>query len=415
MKNESKSVSYFERINILSTSVNHIKQIIKKHITNTMKAWEDGLDIEKQTFHIIGPAGIGKTDICKQLSIELTEELNKEFHIIKIQSPVISRDDILCPFPEIKGDDKKFSMLFSDFIPVEKDSYGIFVIDEFSRGDHNLQQLMWQIQNENMIHTKPFPKGWFIISLDNPDDEAYSMNNLEDAAGIRRCCHIYAEVSVSAFLTYAKKKNFHHCVVEYIESHTGHLYDFESQKLGRVYANPASWERVSNILIGYENIEKNGNGIFSNLTEIELIISGLLNASSTRLFIDFIRSSENIKPEEVFKNYKNIRPKVMKYRKELNNTQLSRLMIDVMDYILNIRPEVKSENIDNIKSFLVDLPEDIGATYFVIAHEARDKNIEGFRHLSFIQKGMLNDEEFNKKFVEPMLKSSKEKNSANTR
>lgn len=413
MKSEQKSLSYFERINILSTSINHIKQIIKRHITNTLKAWDDGLDIEKQTFHIIGPAGIGKTDVCKQLSKELTEELNKQFDIIKIQSPVISRDDILCPFPEIKGDDKKFSMLFSDFIPIEKDSYGIFVVDEFSRGDHNLQQLMWQIQNENMIHTKPFPKGWFIISLDNPDDEAYSMNNLEDAAGIRRCCHIYAEVSVSAFLTYAKKKNFHNLVIEYIESNTAHLYDFESQKLGRVYANPASWERVSNILMGYENI--GNNGIFSNLNEVELIISGLLNASMARMFIDFVRNSENIKPEDIFENYKKIRPKIMKYRKELNNTQLSRLMTGVMDYILNIKPQVKPENIDNIKTFLVDLPEDIGATYFTIAHDARDKNVEGFKHLSFIQKSMLGDDEFKKKFVAPMIELSKKKNNADSR
>ena len=36
-----------------------------------------------------------------------------------------------------------FKMLYSDFVPKNKDTYGIFVIDEFSRGDHTLQQLLW--------------------------------------------------------------------------------------------------------------------------------------------------------------------------------------------------------------------------------------------------------------------------------
>ena len=101
-------------------------------------------------------------------------------------------------------------MLYSDFVPPQKeDSFGIFVIDEFSRGDHTLQQLLWQVQNEYAIHRYEFPKGWFVISIDNPDDSAYTMDTMEDAAGLRRQLHIYTEVSPIDFLNYAIQKDFH--------------------------------------------------------------------------------------------------------------------------------------------------------------------------------------------------------------
>jgi hypothetical protein len=40
------------------------------------------------------------------------------------------------------------------------------------RADHDFQQLLWQIQNEYKLHTLDFPRGWFVVSLDNPDKNA---------------------------------------------------------------------------------------------------------------------------------------------------------------------------------------------------------------------------------------------------
>ena len=155
---------YHERLNIPVLTIGRIKELIKKNIVDTINAWEAGVYVDRQCFRIIGPAGVGKTDICKQLQGELSEETGKDFSFMMIKAPVLSRDDFIIPFPVTAGGDASFKMLYSDFVPKKDDqSYGLFVIDEFSRGDHALQQLLWQAQNEYAIHLNSFPKGWFVI------------------------------------------------------------------------------------------------------------------------------------------------------------------------------------------------------------------------------------------------------------
>ena len=345
--NSREELRHFERLNIPVLSINKIKEIIKTHILNVINCWEKGKPIEKQTFHILGPAGIGKTAICMQIADELTIQTGKAFQSIKIQCPVLSRDDFLIPFPVKSDTVTKFKMLYSDFIPADPESYGIYIVDEFSRGDHNLQQLLWQVQNENKIHLYPFPKGWFVVSLDNPDDAEYSMDQLEDAAGLRRMLHMYVEVSPHDFLVYAANNKFHSIVIEFIQTHPDYLYDFESQRKGSVYANPASWERVSNLLWGYEY----RSGIPSAYNDLEHLVAGLLNVSMTRLFIEFARERKDISPKDIFYEYSKVRNQVKEYMKDRNYAKLGELMIAFTTFLTSARPEYNQAEQKNIIDF----------------------------------------------------------------
>lgn len=402
LKEEAK---YFERLDIAIVSIDKMKDIVKNNIKNTLSCWDNGKNIEKMTYHIISSAGVGKTSSCYQIANELSEELKKNFNVIMIKSPVISRDDLLCPFPEIDGEKKKFKMYYSDFIPIEKDSYGLFVIDEFSRGDNNLQQLMWQVINEYKIHLQDFPKGWFVISLDNPEEAEYSMNYIEDAAGLRRMVHIYVEVSPKAFITYAIQNGFHSYIVEFIQTHPEYLYDFDSQKVGRVYANPASWEKVSNILWGYEI---SGKGIIENLYEIEVSIAGLLNMTMTRLFLDFIKNKgEDIKPSDIFFNYEKVRPKILKLVKDGKNLKIGQAMTSVMTYLSTSMPVFNDNNLENITNFMLDIPADIGATYFSWLSDLKKKDQKAFIYMSKIQVDMIKDDNYRTRFYDVMVDMSK--------
>ena len=213
MSKTTEEAKHFERLDISILSIGKIKNLIKQNIKNNLRCLDNGVDLERITIHIIGPAGVGKTFCMKQIADELSKELGVNFQCTIIKAPVISRDDLLCPFPEINNGSTKFKMLYSDFIPTDKDSYGLFVIDEFERGDTQLKQLCWQIQNEQKIHVYDFPRRWFVLSLDNPDDSEYSMDYLSDAAGLRRMLHIYTDVSVPDFLSYAVSNNFHPYVI----------------------------------------------------------------------------------------------------------------------------------------------------------------------------------------------------------
>ncbi len=356
---KSEEKKYYQRLGIVPISIDNIKRIIKTNIINTLQCWKDGKNVERQTFKIIGEAGIGKTQISQQIADELTEELKVKFNCIIIKAPVLSRDDFLCPFPIIDNGKSRFKMLYSDFVPLDADSYGLLVIDELSRGDSNFQQLCWQIQNEQRVHTHDLPKGWFVICIDNPDDQEYSLNVVEDAAGLRRVLHLYSEVNAQAFLNYAVKAKFHPLVIEYITIHPEYLYDFDSQKVGAVYANPASWERVSNILWGYNT----GDAYLKSLDDLSTLFGGLLNQNMSRMFISFIRDRKDISPKDVFYNYDKVRNDILKFAKNSDNIKMGQLMDSFTAFLITNKPKYSEDELKNVALFLTDVPADIGVIF----------------------------------------------------
>jgi len=415
MADESKEneLKYHERLNISVMSIAKIKDMLKNDIMDTIAAWHSGRDVEKQCYHIIGPAGVGKTQICYQIVNELTEEIfgshnkknpdnPKEFGCIMVKAPVLSRDDFIIPFPvQVEGSEGfSFKMLYSDFVPKMKDTYGIFVIDEFSRGDHQLQQLLWQIQNEYSVHRHQFPKGWFVVSIDNPDDSEYSMDNLEDAAGLRRQLHIYTEVSAVDFLNYAIENNFHPFVIEFIQTHPERLYDFQSQKLGAVYANPASYEKLSDILWKMEIRRKE-----IDFAEVEVKASGLLNTHMTRLFIEFARDKKDINPKDVFLDFKRVKPEIQKLLKENNNSKLSELMVGFCTYMTTTMPEYDKDKLKNILDFLLIMPIDTAAL-FISQIDSFERTSPAFKYMTKIHMALLKgSNQYKKNFYEPVVKA----------
>lgn len=392
---------YYSKLGIVPISIDNVKRIIKTNIKNTIDCWNKGINIEKQTFHVIGEAGTGKTQISLQLAKELSEELKIKFDSVLIKAPVLSRDDFLCPFPVIDNGNSKFKMLYSNFVPMEPDTYGLFIIDEFARGDHSLQQLLWQVQNEYKLHLQDLPKGWFVLCLDNPDDQEYSMNYMEDAAGLRRTLHLYSDVSAEAFLNHAVKSNFHPDVIEFIQIHPDYLYDFGSQKIGMIYANPASWERVSNILWGY------GNEILNHTDDLITLFSGLLNSSMTRMFISFIKDRTDISPRDVFYKYDNVRKEILKYTKESNNIKLGQLMDSFISFLTSSKPKCTDNEYENISKFLVDIPSDI-SVMILTKMSGSNRSSEEFKYMANLHT-VLNAkyEDYRIKFYEAMVNGSK--------
>jgi DNA polymerase III delta prime subunit len=403
-------LKYHERLNISVLSISRIKELIKNDIMDTIAAWHKGRQVDKQCYHIIGPAGVGKTQICYQIARELTQDMfsshnekhpdnEKEFGCLMVKAPVLCRDDFILPFPiKDEKDEYTFKMLYSDFVPKMEDSYGIFVIDEFSRGDHQLQQLLWQVQNEYCVHRHAFPKGWFVISIDNPDDSEYSMDTLEDAAGLRRQLHVYTEVSAVDFLNYAIEQKYHPYVIEFIQTHPEFLYDFQAQKIGSVFANPASYEKLSDHLWKMEDRRKT-----IDFNEIEVKAAGLLNTNMTRMFIEFARDQKDINPKDVFHNFQKVKPAIEELKKDNNNSKLSELMIGFCTFMTTTMPETDKNTLKNVLDFLLIMPIDTAAL-FISQIDSFDRSSPAFIYMAKIHMTLLkSSKEYKKNFYDPIV------------
>lgn len=377
---------YHERLNIPVLTIGRIKELIKKNIVDTINAWNAGVKVDRQCFRIIGPAGVGKTAICKQLQAELSAETGHDFSFMMIKSPVLSRDDFIIPFPVTAGGNASFKMLYSDFVPKKDDqSYGLFIIDEFSRGDHALQQLLWQAQNEYAIHLNQFPKGWFVISADNPDDSEYQMDVMEDAAGTRRQLHLYTDVSPQDFLTHAIKSDFHRLIIEFIQTHPEYLYDFESQKYGMVFANPASYEKLSDHL---KKIDISEGGIRANMDDVEYLAAGLLNVNMARMFMEFVTDQKDVNPKDIFYDWRKVRKQVEKYIEEGNQSKMGQLMISFCTFMTTSMPKFEAHNLKNIEGFLLTMPVDTAALFISQVDSFRRESDE-FKYMTKIHTALL--------------------------
>ena len=60
---------------------------------------------------LLGPTGVGKTEICYQIADELSELIGEKFHVIMVKAPVLSRDDFIIPFPVLDKDRASFKIL----------------------------------------------------------------------------------------------------------------------------------------------------------------------------------------------------------------------------------------------------------------------------------------------------------------
>jgi hypothetical protein len=379
---QEKQFSYVnDKLNIASCTIQIAKEIIKANITNTLKCWDENINVKKQSIHLIGMAGVGKTEICEQVCEEISKDCNIDFQLKMMTAPNYEKQDILMGFPNIEYKTDKngkdipsaegFDMLVSKLIPTDPNSCGLFVIDEFSRGDEDFQQLMWQLVNVGKIHTKELPKKWFIVTIDNPDEGEYSMNMVEDAAGTRRMLHMGIEISVKEFLNYAIDNNFHEIVVEFIQTYKTLLYDDEAQKQGAVYANPASWERVSDVLKRYDMQYGDFRNAFA-LLDVE--IPGLINQTMYRKFKIFITDQTIIKPADIYNNFSKFEKPIQKLIDNHDNLKLVDLVTGVFNFISTSKPKYKiskqngrdisnDKKMKNIVDFLCILPVEVMTTF----------------------------------------------------
>jgi hypothetical protein len=226
------------------------------------------------------------------------------------------------------------------------------------------------------------------------------MDYLEDAAGLRRTLHIYTEVSASAFLRWSRISGIHPLIIEFIEAHPDYVYDFDAQKVGSVYSNPASLEKVSDILWGFE---MNG-GIDENLNKLDHLASGLLNTSKTRMFLDFIKTREAISPRDVLDKYNSVKVKglIDKYTKESNNVRLGQLMDSFISFLVDTKPSLTDDHLKNIASFICDVPADTAAI-LVTKTDSYDRKSDEFKYMTKIHTSLFaSSTNYKKKFYETM-------------
>lgn len=309
---------------------------------NDVKRFISGI-ISKQvpvTVAIMGPSGIGKSALEKQLS--------KEHGIGFIDLRLASQEPgDLIGTPYREGDRTKWAKPI--WFP-EPGTKGILCLEEINRAPTDVRQCVFQLIWDRVLHTHVLPEGWTIVLAMNPENGEYQVEPL-DKAMVRRCVAIAVEPNVDVWLDWAMKDGgVPRDITGFIGTHRDMLFHPETFEFP-VKRTPAGWGDTLSLLWKAKAIPQD--------LEFE-IISGVIGqeaAASFRKYLD-ANYERPVAGELVLKDYETVKAKVLKQR-----TKADEMSVTLKELIRAVEEAKKlnKKQLENLTNFMLDLTADFQA------------------------------------------------------
>lgn len=284
---------------------------------------------------LIGPSGVGKSAIVKQVAAEL------KIGCIDLRLASQEPGDLI-GIPRASGD--KTVWLKPHWWPEEGTS-GILFLDELNRAPVEVRQAVFQVLTEWKMHEHILPDNWIIVTAMNPEGKDGYQVEMLDPAMLNRMLQINVDYSADEWLAYAHKEKLDKRVIGFISAHKALLHKV---KESGAFPSPRTWTYVSNLL-DMEALEE------SCLTET---VSGLVGSEAAASFMSWVKKNYErpVSGEEVLKGDKEAFEKIKIQTRSQNNTTAT----DLAALLNSMHKEQKKLTKDqraNVREFMFSLPE----------------------------------------------------------
>ena len=206
---------------------------------------------------LIGPPGIGKTDIAGQVAIQqnmgfVSYSLAHHTRSSLLGLPVIITDEY-----GAKHTEYTMSELIASVEEKRKEGFekGILFLDEFNCMSETIAPTMLSLLQQKRIGNYSLPEGWIIVLAGNPSEYNKSAKKL-DTATADRIRVIEIDADADSFLDYAAKMQLNKDVREFLEMHKSAIYFFDEDHPENI-VTPRGWTNLAqtiraNELLGIE-------------------------------------------------------------------------------------------------------------------------------------------------------------------
>ena len=244
----------------------NIKQA-KQEIANTLKAYltKDELGnylipaIRQRPVLLMGPPGIGKTQIMEQIAAE--EGVGLVAYTITHHT---RQSAIGLPFIEKRTyGGQEFSVteytmseiLASVYQLMERTGIreGILFLDEINCVSETLAPMMLQFLQCKTFGNQRLPEGWLIVAAGNPPEYNKSVRDF-DVVTLDRVKRIDVTEDFAVWKEYAYRKGLHGAVISYLDIKKDNFYRIETTVDGLQFATARGWEDLSELIIAYEKL-----------------------------------------------------------------------------------------------------------------------------------------------------------------
>ena len=244
----------------------NIKQA-KEEIKHTVQAYlsKDAFGeykipaVRQRPVLLIGPPGIGKTQIMEQIAREC------EIGLVAYTITHHTRQSAVgLPFiKEEQYDGKTYSVteytmseiIASVYRKIEEGGRkeGILFIDEINCVSETLAPTMLQFLQCKTFGNQAVPEGWISAAAGNPPEYNKSVRDFDMVTLDRvRCMNIEADLGV--WKEYAREKRLNSAILSYLELRPKNFYRVEADVDGLQFVTARGWEDLSNLMDVYEEL-----------------------------------------------------------------------------------------------------------------------------------------------------------------
>lgn len=209
---------------------------------------------------LMGPLGIGKTEITSQVAAELgigflSYSITHHTRQSAVGLPMIKEY-------ELKGEKYNGTEYTVSEIILEVNkqvasgvNQGLLFLDEINCASDTLAPAMLQFLQSKTLGNSQLADGWIIIVAGNPYGLGHNKSAKSlDGVTLDRLRIINISEDLTCWMDYAYEKGFHPLVLTYLKQKPENFVIFEKNRNGYELVSPRSWEDLSITLQAYQRL-----------------------------------------------------------------------------------------------------------------------------------------------------------------
>ena len=244
-------------------NIKRAKQEILNSIQAYLKKDADGEymipAIRQRPILLMGPPGIGKTQIMEQIAREcgiglVAYTITHHTRQSAIGLPFISEKEYNGKMYSVT-EYTMSEIIASVYDKMEQTGLkeGILFIDEINCVSETLAPTMLQFLQCKTFGNQKVPEGWIIVAAGNPPEYNKSVRDF-DVVTLDRIKKIDVQENYEVWKEYAYQAEIHPAVMSYLDMKRENFYRIETTVDGKVFATARGWEDLSQLLKVYEEI-----------------------------------------------------------------------------------------------------------------------------------------------------------------
>lgn len=238
---------------------NEIKNALKAYLTTDEFGAYRIPPIRQRPILLMGPPGIGKTQIMQQIAEEtgvglVSYTLTHHTRQSALGLPFI--DKVM-----LGGEERTITaytmseIIASVYREMERTGVkeGILFLDEINCISETLTPMMLQFLQCKTFGNQQLPAGWVVVAAGNPPEYNKSVREF-DVVTLDRVKKIDIEEDFGVWKEYAYRRGIHGAILSYLEIRREHFYRVETTADGLQFVTARGWEDLSELMQVYESL-----------------------------------------------------------------------------------------------------------------------------------------------------------------